>query len=209
MIPLIKTATWEAHLQQLYEDNYLPVMSCALVLTQSPPNAICAVRDVLTLSAYHPEQLWIPGRLYNELLKVTPVSHDPTYFSQLYSLPDDTEAEKIRDTKLKMLSWLSVNGSDAKILAILAQWLGYSPEDSDSEEILSEMAMLIGHDTTYTKTTWKKQRDLWQARFKDSNITLFDALQLWLECLPLSQEEQYRKCLKFGRMREYDYCHAI
>ena len=98
----------------------------------------------------------------------------------------EPDVEK-KDIKIKFFNWLSHLVNEGKIVAILATWLGYQPENADAEEVLARIAEMTGDTTEHTRQIWQTQHELWQEFCGD--ITLNDALNLWLESNNIIKEE--------------------
>jgi len=104
--------------------------------------------------------------------------------------------EHKKANKAKLLQWLSQLVNNGKIIAILGEWLGYSPGAEGADAVLAEMASLTGLDIERTHQIWQTQNELWQQIFAESEANLMEILQRWLECTVESKEESYQGCLE-------------
>ncbi|MCL2548730.1 MAG: PIN domain-containing protein, partial [Symbiobacteriaceae bacterium] len=215
-----QNSKYVANLTRLFEHDYLPLMSCTLVLTQHPVAAEGAVRAVFTKAAQMEPADCTPAMLFKEMLRIGPsqvtaLGHNPAGFVTLgaknniadfspgkrfplelppiqpnpgnpmlpgknltgmdtverwvlYPLIQDEADEHKKANKAKLLQWLSQLVNNGKIIAILGEWLGYSPGAEGADGVLAVMASLTGLDIERTHQIWQTQNELWQQIFAES-----------------------------------------
>ena len=113
----------------------------------------------------------------------------------LYPLMQDEPDAYKKQVKAKLLQWFSHLVNSAKIIAILGVWLGYDPKNADAEDVLREIAAMMGQEYERAEKLWQTQQEVWQEIFGEDDTTLYEAIGLWLEAIPISKEELYEECL--------------